>query len=65
MAIDSQLITQFSDINHIGIEESTPFLENWGFTKGIFCFYFLNIHISLAISGTHMKLLEHIENIKM
>ena len=60
MAIDSQLITKFSDINLREIEEGTPLLENLEFTKGILCFYFLNIHISLGISGTLMKISEHI-----
>ena len=65
MAIDSQWISKLSDTNLIEIEESIPLLENRKFTKGIFCFYFLKIHISLAISGTLMRILEHIENIKM
>ena len=65
MPIDSPWITKFSDTNLIEIEESTPLLENRKFTKGIFRFYFLKIHISLAISGKLMRILEHIENIKM
>ena len=65
MAIDSQLITKFSDIHLREIEESASLLENREFTKDIFCFYFLNIHISLAVSGTLMKISEHIENMKM
>ena len=65
MAIDSQWISKFSDTNLIEIEESTPLLENRKFTKVIFFFFFLKIHISLAISGTLMRILEHIEYIKM
>ena len=65
MAINSQWISKFSDTNLIEIEESTPLLENRKFTKGIFCFYILKIYISLAISGTLMRILEHVESIKM
>ena len=63
-SINSHLITKFSDINIIVIEESKPLLENREFKKGIFCFYLLNINISLGISGTLMKILDHIDNIK-
>ena len=65
MSIDSHLITKFTDINLIKIGESKPLLENQEFRKGIFPFYFLNIHISLGILGTFGKSLEHIENIPM
>ena len=65
MSIDSHLITKFSDINLIKIEESKPLLENREFKKGISHFYFLNTDISLGISGTLMKILGRIENSMM
>ena len=65
MSIDSHLITKFTDVNLIKIGESKPLLDNREFRKGIFHFYFLNIHISLGILGTLMKILEHIEIIQM
>ena len=64
MSTDSHLITKFTDINLIEKEESKP-IDNREFRKGIFHFYFLNIHISLGIIGTLVKILEHIENIQM
>ena len=65
MSIDGHLITKFSDINLIEIEESKPLLENREFKKVILHFYFLNTDISLGISVTLMKMLGHIENIMM
>ena len=65
MAIGSQLVTKFSDLNHREIVERTPLLENQEFTKDSFCLYCLNFHISLAISGTLMTFSEHIKKIKM
>ena len=51
MSIDSHLMTKFSDINLREIEENTPFLEDSEFKKK-----FLNFDISLAISGTLMRI---------
>ena len=65
MSIDSHAMTRFKDINLLGTEESKSLLEWREFKKDIFHFYFLNIDNFLRKLDTHLKTLEHIENIQM